>query len=52
MRECLLLTEYYATGVLSLMNARLQRNEWLSLTEVLAIMCDVCEAVGCLHNVS
>jgi AP2-associated kinase len=62
-KEYMLLTDYYpsewrahahrhpcAASVLSLMNARLVRGEWLRLPEILCIMCDVCEAVACLHQ--
>ena len=60
-REYLLLTDFYpsklldlvvsiSASVLTLMNSRLVRGEWLRLNEILSIMCDMCEAVACLHQ--
>ena len=46
--EVLLLTPFYKTHVLQLMNERLQSG--FSESEVLQIFCDICEAVSRLHH--
>lgn len=46
--EVLMLTPYYKTQVLQLMNDRLQSG--FTEQEVLQVFCDVCEAVSRLHH--
>ncbi|KAI6176223.1 Kinase domain protein [Aphelenchoides bicaudatus] len=46
----LLLTVYYKSNVLQLLNERLMSNRWLSVDEILAIFCDLCEAIARLHH--
>ncbi|VIO87297.1 conserved hypothetical protein [Brugia malayi] len=48
--ECSLLTTYYKSGVLQLMNERHLAGRCLSANEILKIFCDVCEAVARLHH--
>ncbi|KAK0398553.1 hypothetical protein QR680_002644 [Steinernema hermaphroditum] len=48
--DYLLLTTYYKNNVLQMMNSRLAVNKSLSVHEVLAIFCDMCEAVAGLHH--
>uniref|UniRef100_A0A915PTW9 non-specific serine/threonine protein kinase n=1 Tax=Setaria digitata TaxID=48799 RepID=A0A915PTW9_9BILA len=48
--ECSLLTTYYKSSVLQLMNERHLAGRCLSANEVLKIFCDVCEAVARLHH--
>ncbi|TMS38133.1 hypothetical protein L596_004926 [Steinernema carpocapsae] len=48
--DYLLLTTYYKNNVLQMMNSRLSVNKSLSVHEVLAIFCDMCEAVAGLHH--
>ncbi|KAI1709025.1 protein kinase domain-containing protein [Ditylenchus destructor] len=48
--DYMLLTIYYPTNVLQLMNSRLLSNRWLTVQEILDIFCDVCEAVARLHH--
>ncbi|KAM3725765.1 Serine/threonine-protein kinase [Dirofilaria immitis] len=48
--ECSLLTTYYKSNVLQLMNERHLAGRCLSPSEILKIFCDVCEAVARLHH--
>ncbi|WKY05865.1 hypothetical protein Q1695_006237 [Nippostrongylus brasiliensis] len=48
--DYMLLTAYYKTSVLQLMNDRLSVGQSLRSSEVLAIFCDMCEAVARLHH--
>uniref|UniRef100_A0A0R3S2I2 non-specific serine/threonine protein kinase n=1 Tax=Elaeophora elaphi TaxID=1147741 RepID=A0A0R3S2I2_9BILA len=48
--ECSLLTTYYKSSVLQLMNERHLAGRCLSANEILKIFCDVCEAVARLHH--
>uniref|UniRef100_A0A8R1TSZ8 non-specific serine/threonine protein kinase n=1 Tax=Onchocerca volvulus TaxID=6282 RepID=A0A8R1TSZ8_ONCVO len=48
--ECSLLTTYYKSSVLQLMNERHLTGRCLSANEILKIFCDVCEAVARLHH--
>jgi serine/threonine protein kinase len=48
--DYMLLTVYYKTNVLQLLNSRLLANRWLTPAEILDIFCDVCEAVARLHH--
>uniref|UniRef100_A0A914W2G4 non-specific serine/threonine protein kinase n=1 Tax=Plectus sambesii TaxID=2011161 RepID=A0A914W2G4_9BILA len=48
--DYMLLTAYYRTSVLALMNERLMSSRCLSAKEVLSIFCDMCEAVARLHH--
>lgn len=48
--DYMLLTVYYPTNVLQLMNSRLLANRWLTSHEVLDVFCDVVEAVARLHH--
>lgn len=48
--EYSLLTAYYKTSVLQLMNDRLMSGRCLSAKEILSIFCDMCEAVARLHH--
>ncbi|PAV78016.1 hypothetical protein WR25_00905 [Diploscapter pachys] len=48
--DYMLLTVYYKTSVLQLMNERLANGKGLSPKEVLSIFCDMCEAVARLHH--
>ncbi|XP_055346320.1 serine/threonine-protein kinase sel-5-like [Paramacrobiotus metropolitanus] len=49
-KEVLILLDYYKASVLQLMNERFQTKRQLTEEEVLNIFCDVCHAVGKLHN--
>lgn len=48
--EYSLLTMYYKSSVLQLMNDRLMSGRCLSAKEILGIFCDMCEAVARLHH--
>ncbi|XGW28639.1 hypothetical protein V3C99_008427 [Haemonchus contortus] len=48
--DYMLLTAYYKTSVLQLMNDRLLLGQSLRSNEVLSIFCDMCEAVARLHH--
>uniref|UniRef100_A0A1I7XDI5 non-specific serine/threonine protein kinase n=1 Tax=Heterorhabditis bacteriophora TaxID=37862 RepID=A0A1I7XDI5_HETBA len=48
--DYMLLTAYYKTSVLQLMNDRLALGRGLTTTEILSIFCDMCEAVARLHH--
>ncbi|KIH57633.1 hypothetical protein ANCDUO_12173, partial [Ancylostoma duodenale] len=48
--DYMLLTAYYRTSVLQLMNDRLSVGQSLRSSEVLSIFCDMCEAVARLHH--
>ncbi|VDM44679.1 unnamed protein product [Toxocara canis] len=48
--EYSLLTAYYKNSVLQLMNDRIMGGRCLSANEILAIFCDMCEAVARLHH--
>ncbi|KAK6747627.1 hypothetical protein RB195_000679 [Necator americanus] len=48
--DYMLLTAYYKTSVLQLMNDRLLVGQSLRSSEVLSIFCDMCEAVARLHH--
>uniref|UniRef100_A0AC34RIW8 Protein kinase domain-containing protein n=1 Tax=Panagrolaimus sp. JU765 TaxID=591449 RepID=A0AC34RIW8_9BILA len=48
--DSILLTVYYKTSVLQLMNSRVVANKWLLVDEILDIFCDMCEAVARLHH--
>uniref|UniRef100_A0A0N5A9W4 non-specific serine/threonine protein kinase n=1 Tax=Syphacia muris TaxID=451379 RepID=A0A0N5A9W4_9BILA len=48
--EYSLLTVYYKSSVLQLMNERLMSRRSLSPVEILSIFCDICEAVARLHH--
>ncbi|VDD85155.1 unnamed protein product [Enterobius vermicularis] len=48
--EYSLLTVYYKSSVLQLMNERLMSGRCLSAKEILSIFCDMCEAVARLHH--
>ncbi|CAD5227263.1 unnamed protein product [Bursaphelenchus xylophilus] len=48
--DYMLLTVYYKSNVLQLLNSRLLNNKWLSTAEILDIFCDVCESVARLHH--
>ncbi|KAJ1366518.1 hypothetical protein KIN20_027196 [Parelaphostrongylus tenuis] len=48
--DYMLLTAYYKTSVLQLMNDRLLLGQSFRSSEVLSIFCDMCEAVARLHH--
>ncbi|CAJ0584794.1 unnamed protein product, partial [Mesorhabditis spiculigera] len=48
--DYMLLTAYYKTSVLGVMNEKLVHGKGFSPSEVLAIFCDMCEAVARLHH--
>ncbi|VDK49507.1 unnamed protein product [Anisakis simplex] len=48
--EYSLLTTYYKTSVLQLINDRIMAGRCLSANEILAVFCDMCEAVARLHH--
>uniref|UniRef100_A0A7E4W8I0 non-specific serine/threonine protein kinase n=1 Tax=Panagrellus redivivus TaxID=6233 RepID=A0A7E4W8I0_PANRE len=48
--DYMLLTVFYKTSVLQLINNRLLANKWLHVDEILDMFCDMCEAVGRLHH--
>uniref|UniRef100_A0A915A593 non-specific serine/threonine protein kinase n=1 Tax=Parascaris univalens TaxID=6257 RepID=A0A915A593_PARUN len=48
--EYSLLTAYYKNSVLQLINERIVAGRCLSTNEILAIFCDMCEAVARLHH--
>ncbi|KAI6200599.1 Kinase domain protein [Aphelenchoides besseyi] len=48
--DYMLLTFYYKSNVLQLMNNYLKQNRFFNTDEILAIFCDVCEAVARLHH--
>ncbi|KAI6214304.1 Kinase domain protein [Aphelenchoides besseyi] len=48
--DYMLLTFYYKSNVLQLMNSYLKQNRFFNADEILAIFCDVCEAVARLHH--